>query len=102
MKLNTALAVVICVGMAVSAALVYGLAVHAGWSDGAIVGLVGAGGVALGTLLAQLRSHAKLADQDKTLDTIVRQTNSKSDHELDDVATRAARAVLEQQRKDQR
>jgi D-arabinose 1-dehydrogenase-like Zn-dependent alcohol dehydrogenase len=97
-KLTTQLAVVICVGILTMSALVFGLAVYAHWSDGAIVGLIGVAGGALGTLIVQLRSNAKLADQDKTLDTIVRQTNGLSETERQDIAMRAARAVLDSQK----
>lgn len=89
MKLTTQLAVVICVGILAGAGLVYGLAAYAHWSDGAVVGLVGAAGVALGTLIAQMRGNAKLADQDKTLDKIVTQTNGKADAEIRRIALEA-------------
>ena len=98
MKPSTQLAVVVCVGIVAGTALVYGLAVFAHWSDGAVVGLVAAVGVAAGTLVAQLRSNSKLADQDKTLATIERQTNGLSEVERQDIATRAARAVLAAQK----
>jgi hypothetical protein len=94
MKLTTQLTIVICVGIVSGSALVYGLAAFAHWPSGAVVGLIGALGVAMGTLVVQLRSNAKLADQDKQLDTIVRQTNGLSDQERQDIAQRAVETAI--------
>lgn len=88
-KISTQAAVVICVGVVTVAALVYGLAVYAQMDDGALIGLATAAGAILGNLLVQLRSNAKLADQDRTLDRIVTQTNGKSDDEIRRIAVEA-------------
>lgn len=94
MKLTTQLAVVICIGILAGSALVYGLAAFAHWPSGAVVGLVGAVFLALGTLVVQLRGNAKLADQDRQLDTIVKQTNGLSDAERQDIAQRAVESTI--------
>jgi len=93
MKVTTQLAVVICVGILTACALVFGLAVFAGWSDAAIVALIAAAGGGAGTLLVQLRAHRqtaeKLTAQDGKLDRVVEQTNGKSDAEVRRIALEA-------------
>lgn len=66
----------------------------AGWSEGGIAGMVtGIGGVATGIIVVvkgQQNTNDRIADLDRKTDTVVAQTNGLSDHELEDVAQRAA------------
>lgn len=100
MKLTTQLAVVICVGALGMAGLVLGLAVWANWSDGAVVGLCTVFGTIVVNLIVAIRNQQKTAEtldqQDKTLDTIVAQTNGLSDIERQDIARRAVAETIAQ------
>ena len=117
MKLSTQAAVVISLGILAVCGLVAVLAIYADMDSAALIGLAVAASSLLGNLVVQLRSNAKLAEQDKTLDelqqalgagqrasmtkldTVVKQTNGLSDTEKQDIAERAAASVVQQFRR---
>jgi hypothetical protein len=97
-KLSNQLALVVVTGVVGFVGLILGLAVLADWSDGAIIGLATAfGAVIVNTIIAirnQARTAEVLTQQDEKLDTITTQTNGLSGREKQDIAERAARAVV--------
>lgn len=87
--------------IAVLAAAAIGLATLAHWEPGAILGAIGilagiGGGAAVGGAVAGKVDdvHAETARQSKTLAQIEHQTNGVSAAERQDIAERAAAAVL--------
>jgi hypothetical protein len=78
--------------------MIVALAVLAKWDDGAIIGLGSAFGAIAVTSVLQLRNqHATrqtLEAQDEKLETIERQTNGLSTAERQDIAERAAAAIM--------
>ena len=100
--LTTQWAIVIGVSVGGTVALVIGLAVFAKMSDGAIVGLIGGIGAVLVNLIVVVRGQQKAAEtlehQDVKLEKIEQQTNGLSERERQDIAERAAAAVIRQQK----
>lgn len=98
MKLNNQLAVVICVALVALVGMVYLLST-AGWSEAGIGGMVTGVFTAVGALIVALRNQGKqtetLERQDVTLAKIEHQTNSLSDDERQEIADRAAVAVID-------
>lgn len=111
MKVTNQLVALVAVVLAGMIVMILGLAVLADWSDGAIVGMVsGFGTIATGLIVA-IRNQQKTAEtldelqhqlgagqrvQVDKLETVVKQTNGLSDAERQDVAERAAAAVVRQ------
>lgn len=99
-KLTNQLVVVIVTGIIGIVGLIVGLAVLADWSDGAIIGLATAfGAILINSVVAvrnQNRVTATLVEQDVKLDTITAQTNGLSEIERQEIAERAAAAVVRQ------
>jgi hypothetical protein len=98
-KLSTQLAAVIVAGVLGMVGMIVGLAVLADWSDGAIIGMMSGIGSVLVTAIVTLRGQQKQAEvlesQNVTLDRVVEQTNGLSDRERQDIASRAAAAVID-------
>lgn len=98
MKLTTQTAVVLCTALVGLVALVIGLAVFAKMSDGAIIGLIGGIGAAIVNLVVLARGQQTttetLRSQDEKLDQITKQTNGLSEIERQEIADRAAVAVV--------
>lgn len=94
------LAAVVIVGILGFVGLIVGLAVLADWSDGAIIGMGTAfGAIIINTIVAvrnQNRVTETLGEQDVKLDTIQAQTNGLSELERQEIAERAAAAVVRQ------
>jgi hypothetical protein len=99
-KVTTQLAIVVCVGILGIVGLIVGLAVFASWSEGAIIAMVTAfGAVILNTIITirnQSKTNETLESQDVKLDTITAQTNGLSEIERQEIAERAAVAVVRQ------
>jgi hypothetical protein len=81
--------------------LALGLATLAHWDAAAILGLVGVlgglggGAAVVGTVAGRVEDvHAETAAQTRTLEKIDHQTNGVSERERQDIAERAADAVL--------
>lgn len=98
MKLTTQFVVLVLGMLAGMIGLVVSLAVWADWQDGSIVGMVSAFGTLAGGLILAVRNQQKttetLADQDEKLNKIERQTNGLSSVERNDIAEKAATAVV--------
>lgn len=98
MRITTQFVAMVAIIVAGMVGLVLGLAVLADWSDGAIVGMVSAfGALATGlifNLRGQQRTEQTLERQDKQLDTVIAQTNGLSELERQEIADRAAVAVV--------
>lgn len=93
-------AIVAAVGILAIAAIVVSLAL-AGWTAEAIVGFASlAAALVVGQFVQTRRAavvEAKTDQQTQTLETIERQTNGLSSAERQDIAVRAAQAVLDRQ-----
>lgn len=102
MKLTNQLTAVIIVAIAALVAMVYLLS-SAGWSEAGIAGMVTGIATAVGALIVSIRNQGKqnetLERQDATLAKIEHQTNSLSDEERQEIADRAAVAVVDAWRK---
>lgn len=86
-------AVVVVVGLVATAGVTVAL-VHAGWSGEAIIGFATlAAGLFAGQLVSARKAsaiEAKTDHQTEKIDTIVEQTNGRSDAEIEAIAARAA------------
>jgi hypothetical protein len=104
-KITKELVLLIGIIIAGAVGLVLGLAVWADWSDGAIVGMVSLFGSLASGLIVAVRNQQKtsetLEQQDRKLDTVVAQTNGLSELERQEIADRAAVAVVDAYRKGQ-
>jgi uncharacterized transporter YbjL len=103
LKVTKELVFLVAVIVAGLTTMVLGLAVWANWSDGAIVGMA-SGFITLATGLIfairnQQKTSATLEQQDRKLDTVVAQTNGMSELERQEIADRAAVAVIDAWRK---
>lgn len=98
MKITTQFVALVAVIIAGMVGLVLGLAVLADWSDGAIVGMVSGFGTLATGLIVAVRNQQKTAEtlerQDQQLDTVIAQTNGLSEMERQEIADRAATAVV--------
>lgn len=98
MKITKELVFLVAIIVAGMVGLVLGLAVFAEWSDGAIIGMVsGFGTLATGLIVAvrnQQKTTESLEVQDRKLDTVVAQTNGLSELERQEIADKAAVAVI--------
>lgn len=94
MKITTQLVALVAVLVAGMVGLVLGLAVVAGWSDGAVVGMVSAFGTVAAGLIVAVRNQEKttetLKEQTEQLNTVVQQTNGLSEEEREAIAAAAA------------
>lgn len=97
-RLSTQLTIVIVSTTIGILGLIFGLAVWADWSEGAIVAMITAFGALLANTIAIVRNQAKtaeiLANQDDKLDRVVEQTNGMSHAERTDIARRAAQEAV--------
>jgi hypothetical protein len=95
-------AVVVVVGVLVTGAVVVAL-VLAGWSGEAIVGFAAlVAGLFTGQYVQTRKAstiEAKTDHQSQQLQTIVEQTNGRSEAELDEIADRAALRVIQAYRR---
>lgn len=95
MKIDKWSAIVLIAGIVAAAAMIVSLAIFAHMDSAALIGLIAALSGLAATLPLQLAQRKQLAQQDQKIDTITAQTNGLSDRERNDIAVRAAKAVVD-------